>query len=190
MPKRARKKGSGRKATVVSKRALKARKHQDRVTINFWRTHDELSIEEALGRATKSVRQAKRFKLSRTYEPKFVRTWFLYDAEVDDGRKTPYADLPKGGTSKYTTQHKSQLVNAFQTQNNDPSQKTGLNEFCRENIDTEGCNSSNISRWCRDPDIVDAAIHPYAYRAVPWLLDTTGEVTYILRSLWLTRSLS
>ena len=157
--------------SAVETSQKKVRKLQDKVTINKWRTLNKISLSEAIQRATRSIRTAKRYGLNSVRSRYFVKRWFNY--EPTQSTNALYKDGPYTGCKKYARAHKLQICAAFKAENNDQSKKTSLREYCLK-TDEPGCNASNVSRWLRDASL-GAVVRPHDYRRVPRILNTDQE---------------
>ena len=150
-----------KKPQVVSKQ----KKMADRVTVSGWR--GKVTLAQAIRMGCRSERTAKRNGLTRKRSKSFVEKWHSHDPLTSDN---PYGvDRPL--SSKYTEEHKQELIDEFVARNNDQSEKLSLNEYCRQ-TDKPGCNPSNLSRWMQSAHI---PIRAYPYPVVPTAISPATE---------------
>ena len=158
-------KGHWKKEARKPKAVAKAEKLADRVHVSRWQ--GKVTLEQAIKMGCRSDRTARRNGLTRKRSEDFVKKWFAHNPLTSDN---PYeADRPK--STKYTEEHKQELINEFITRNNDQNEKLSLREYCRQ-TDEPGCNKSNLSRWMRgaaDP------VRAYAYPVEPTTISPATE---------------
>ena len=158
-------KGHWKKEARKPKAVARGEKIADRVHVSSWR--GKVTLEQAIAMGCRSDRTARRNGLMRKRSKSFVKKWFEHDPLTSEN---PYGtDQPK--SSKYTEQHKQELITEFLTRNNDQSEKLSLREYCRQS-DQPGCNKSNLSRWMRG---ANEPIRAYKYPVEPTMISPATE---------------